>query len=781
MRRSRTFLLLLLMLVIAACGLNNTMYNARKYFKSAQERPLNSNGRPSPQAIEEYTKTIQKCGIIISEKKDNRETEEAIFLMSKALYFKGNSAFQAKDQFENLIRLYPESRHIPEANIFLARIYREINQPAEAESRLEAFIRNPGFAKQHPRALLVLADFEIQDKDYLRAEYWLEKVVTEYANSPEAREAIFLIGRNYYVQNDYSKSLAQFQRLLDLRRLDKNLRLDALYNLALNHLELGNAEEGRDAINELIKKEMRTDKLGLARVLKARILMANNQLEAGQTELEAVIRDYPRSPASAAAAYWLGDNHFYNRQDRASALASYNRVRTESANSEYVALAAVKVTALQQLGQNSNLNAETNLQQFLDYYYQAADNYYRQFNLPDSSFIIYDRIIAHKDSLLARKNLLEVQLDSLNVKIDSLQALKLGTVVPEIVLADSLAALPEVVLIDSLATLRDSSVAVVDTLEINRRIAGWNTEIQSRENRITNLQTGIERFETDIIPFVGFVTASLRMKLGQKDPEVAEILEAMQRDYPEHRYTNATRMLYNGQRVRVVDPRVEEAEQRYDYALGLYATEPDSMVTILTELLQGPSPELAMQSRFRLGWHYAVERSDTLTARPYLEELLRSTDTGDYGLLARRIFDGRDFLFIDTAAPVDSSLVTDSTMVRPDSLMSSETLIWDIPESVEALIGPSPAPEDSLESVETPPVDIPPNVEGLIDSQAAAGDSLGITEAAPQNTAELPQELIAPETDDSIEIEMLVYPERKEDEPLPEKDPENTLEQSPEE
>jgi TolA-binding protein len=716
MRRLKPFLMLSLILVITACGLNNTMYNARKYFKSAQERPLNSNGRPSPQAIEEYTKTIQKCGIIISLKKDNRETEEAIYLMAQALYFKGNSAFQAKDQFENLIRLYPESRHIPEANIFLARIYREINQPAEAESRLESFIRNPRFASKHPRALLVLADFEIQDKDYLRAEYWLEKVVTDFANSPEAREAIFLIGKNYYVQKNYAASLEQFQRLLELRRIDKNLRLDALYYLGLNNLELQNYDPGKEAVTNLLKKEMRTDKLGSARVLKARLLIADGQQEAGQQELEAVIRDYPRSPASAAAAYWLGENHFYNRQDRASAQTSYNRVRTESASSEYVALATVKITALQQLAQNTNLNPETNLQQYLDYQYQAADNYFRQFNLPDSSFMIYDQIIARKDSLLAAKQLLETQLLNLSAKTDSLQALKISARVP----------IPE--LTDSLAVVQDSSaVAVLDTLDINRQIAGWNTEKQSRENRITNINTSIERFDNDIIPFVRFVAASLHMKLGQKDPEVAEILEGMQRDFPDNRYTNATRMLYNGQRVRVVDPRVEEAEQLYDRALGLYTTEPDSMVTMLTDLLEGPSPELAMQSRFRLGWHYAVERADTLSARPYLEALLLATDTGRYGDLARRIFDGRSFLLRYPGTPVDSSLVQDSTVVIPDSLDAGEALLWDIPEDAEELVGPQPQEEDS------------------------------------------------------ISIEMPVYPERREEVPLPEQDPEIPVEPSIEE
>ena len=63
----RTCLIALLALSLLSCGLNNTMYNARKYFKTAQDRGVNAQGRPSAQAVNEYTKTIQKCGIILTE------------------------------------------------------------------------------------------------------------------------------------------------------------------------------------------------------------------------------------------------------------------------------------------------------------------------------------------------------------------------------------------------------------------------------------------------------------------------------------------------------------------------------------------------------------------------------------------------------------------------------------------------------------------------------------------------------------------------------------------
>ena len=135
--------LLVITLALASCGLNNTMYNARKYFRTAQARPLNANGKPNNQAVQEYTKAIQKCGIILSNPKTTRNTDDALFLMAQALYLKGNSAFQAKDQFESLIKGFPDSPYFGEAHIYLAKVLREINRKDDAEKLLTNFTNHP--------------------------------------------------------------------------------------------------------------------------------------------------------------------------------------------------------------------------------------------------------------------------------------------------------------------------------------------------------------------------------------------------------------------------------------------------------------------------------------------------------------------------------------------------------------------------------------------------------------------------------------------------------------
>ncbi|MDD2332282.1 MAG: tetratricopeptide repeat protein, partial [Candidatus Cloacimonetes bacterium] len=219
----KLIILCLVLLLIVACGIDNTMYNAKKYFREAQARPLTATGRPSSQAVTDYTKTIQKCGYILTERPRSKQADDALYLMARALYYKGNSSFQAKEQFENLIRIYPDSPSIPESYIYLAKVNRDINRNKDAEKVLEEFIRNPRFKDHHARALLILADFEIKDKDFYRAQYWLEKILSDYSHTKEHNEAFFLFGKNYYEQKDYESSLREFEKLSNLRRISKEL------------------------------------------------------------------------------------------------------------------------------------------------------------------------------------------------------------------------------------------------------------------------------------------------------------------------------------------------------------------------------------------------------------------------------------------------------------------------------------------------------------------------------------------------------------------------------
>ncbi len=430
MKTRYSLLILALCLLLVSCGVNNTMYNARKYFKAAQERPLTANGRPSNQAVEEYTKTIQKCGIIITERPNSRNLDDVVFLLARALYYKANSAFQAKDQFEALIKGFPNSKHYPEAHIYLARTLRQINRPAESEAVLEGFVRDGRYRKHHPRALLVLAEFEIEDKDYIRTQYWLQRIINDYSDTPEFKEAFFLFGKTFYEQKDYASSLKQFEKFIKTRGITKEQKMDARYYIALNHFELGELGKSSREVTSLLRDESRPEKVGQIRVLKARILLASKNPDQGVEEVGEIYKVYPRTESSSSAYYYLGDYYFYRDQNIAEAITNYNKVRADYPASTLVPISQEKVAALNQIKENQNLSLTGNLQQYVDYHLLAAENYLNTFALPDSALLMYDRILDAPQEMMAEMDSLNAEIGILEAKVDSLQ-MAINSLAPE--------------------------------------------------------------------------------------------------------------------------------------------------------------------------------------------------------------------------------------------------------------------------------------------------------------------------------------------------------------
>ncbi|HPN40589.1 MAG TPA: tetratricopeptide repeat protein [Candidatus Cloacimonadota bacterium] len=839
---------LVLGLLIVSCGLNNTMYNARKYFRSAQARPLNSNGKPTPQAIDEYTKTIQKCGVIITERKGSKIIDDALFLLARALYYKGNSAFQAKDQFEALIKGFPQSPHYPEAHIYLARVLRQINQPQEAEKLLESFVRDTRYLKFHPRALMVLAEFEIGDKDYLRAQYWLQRIITDYPGTPEFKEAYFLFGKNYYEQKDFAASLTEFERLVETRGISKELKLEGRYYIGLNHFELGDLERSGKIISALINDESRPDKLGQIRVLKARLLLAGADPQAGITEVDDLAKIYPRSMSSAAAYYYLGDHYFYRDGNIDQASTAYNKVRTEFPSSELVTASQAKVAALNQLKQNQSLSVTGNLQQFVDYHMLAADNYVNAFALPDSALMMYDRILqaagpvrSKLDSLSIEALALQARADSLQIGITELEtALAPAPVIPdslsqpadkgETTPADSIVAEPEASVQLSESTAQDSSAVIISEVSVPDSVTQveqpetsrettqpeslephpaasieapdgeitdqpgsaipdsvktmeakeeetadprglelqqlrnshtqTQTDLASLDTRQKELEGILTRLDTEILPLVSFAKASLLKKNQAADEQLQAILNSMESSFPEHKYTNALRMLISGQAVRLADPEEDRQNDMLDNALGLYADQPDSMRAILTELSASQYSDIRLKANFRLAWMHSFELADTLAAKPYLDVVLNHPQGGDYATMARKFYDGKNFKFPkpapDSTALPDSLDAEDHPAPPQDDSGTAELMPDDpdagleiqaesIPDSLAPLpqlLNPPQIPEpDSLSAqpvivdLETPVV---PDSLAIPAIPAAEPDLLG-NEASPAPKPEAPE------------------------------------------
>jgi hypothetical protein len=155
-------------------------------------------------------------------------------------------------------------------------------------------------------------------------------------------------------------------------------------------------------------------------------------------------------------------------------------------------------------------------------------------------------------------------------------------------------------------------------------------------------------------------------------------------------------------------------------------------VTSLQSYTESPYSDLQLRAQYRLGWHYSFEAPDSLKARMHLKEVLDNAQSGEYGTVTRRFFDGVKFLLRDPApTPAPSA----------DSLATTE---FPEPEDPFLLF---PALPDSLNLFTDPGFDfsIPALWDSLaIEDSLAIDDSL-MVESEPESPREEENKTIQPE------------------------------------
>jgi tetratricopeptide (TPR) repeat protein len=122
-RRTGRLLLIIAVISLGGCVYYNTFYFARRHFQTAEmlRKRAEENERPlPPQALESYQKSLQYAARVLMEHPDSKWVEEALLLSQKALYRQGEVAASTRKGLE-LLEHFPESQHVPECRLYLAR------------------------------------------------------------------------------------------------------------------------------------------------------------------------------------------------------------------------------------------------------------------------------------------------------------------------------------------------------------------------------------------------------------------------------------------------------------------------------------------------------------------------------------------------------------------------------------------------------------------------------------------------------------------------------------
>ena len=676
----KTFILLSILIVLTllgSCAYYNTFYNAKELFKSASSKDLEASGRASRAAQQEYNEVIKKCASLLEYYPNSKYVDDAIYLMAMSFYKKGGSTTQVFEQCDKLIQYFPNSEYYTDAVILKAQTHRDLMRLNEAYSLLETQILNSKNADDEAKVLLKMADFYTEDKEYERARFYLNTIIDLHKSSPEYKQASYFVGLNYFAEKNYQEAIKSLEKFLKLKN-DREVKYDARYYIALSNYYLKNYSVASKQVKKLIDDEYRKDEKNKITVLQGKILLASGQIDEGIEILNELIEGNQRGKISAETNYILGDYYLTNTDSLRLAIEHFNNVKKADTNSEFVESSVAKSSVASQIQLFRTDNSNLEPKQLVNEQFKLAEYYLDIMHFPDSAMVVYDNIIANKDKFLIIKDSLNIKLDSLitsmnnlsnqttsmNYEIDSLRTLVLNTNT----LTDSLTA-------DSLKT-QDPNGEMMLILEsqldtLNTQLDLLRQDSLAVNTRLDNIDEVLLLFDSEYIPFASFVKAYLYIETYKDTASAYQILDFLQENYPESKYTYTIENYLNKGILKLTTRQKEISLQKYEEASQFLETDPDTTIVMLEAVLDTLETEELIKAKMSLGYLYYAQE-DTLSAREYFHDLLTNY----------------------TLTEEQTSWVT--TFFSNNKINKLESLEFDIPE-IQTIVEEMPE-SDSLEN-----------------------------------------------------------------------------------
>ena len=663
--RKKILVFAFIVFLFSGCVYYNIFFNALKYFDDAQAISLNDKGRPTSAAIQNYNKTIKRCGLVLTEYKDSKWADDALFLLARAMYYKGTNHIQALEKFEDLVNYYPQSEHVPQAKIYIAKTNHKLKKEKEAYKLLQEYLTDPEFKDLHSSIYLILANYHLEDEDFIQTEYFLQKIIDKYPKSEEYENAFFDLGKTYHISEDYEKSNEVFFDLLKAKVSKKN-KLDARFFIADNYLLLNDFDTSYEYIKKLLKDEYRQENITKIQLLKARCLVKLGRIDEASELFDIIKEDNKRTKISAEAYFYLGEMHFNVTRDYEKAIENYNFVKSEFSRSEFVELALSRSSVASQIIQYYHPDSNISAEELIEQQYKLAEYYLEILELPDSALVVYDNIINQDSALELQIDSLNYRIEILTLELDSLiiipsvsdstiasDSLKLAVPNDTLAISDSSFLLDSLevsvpndtlVISDSLFLLDSLKVSIpVDTLAISESLFINEKEVQleSLKNQVLKTEETLNKYIEEFIPFAKFTKIWVYKNIFQDSLKCWELFTQLQQDNPQNKYTESAFILLNEIEIEIEEENLYETE--YDLAIKNYETNPSETIEKLILISENPDHEFSEKATYSIGHILFIILSDSTAAKPYFNTLLENSSNSIFSIAIRKFYDGTSY------------------------------------------------------------------------------------------------------------------------------------------
>jgi TonB family protein len=319
---------LLALVASTGCAYFNTLYNARQKYDEAQAQKRAADpDREEISKSEErlYTESFEKAAKVVKYYPDSKYVDDALLLMGKASFEKGDYS-TALRKFDEILTFFPGSKLRAEALVMKGRT---LAATRDYEGAVTALLAAEAIDRKELRdEVLYFLGVVREGKDETEtAESRYAQVVEKHDGSEWFAEAGLRAGDLARERGDPAAAVAFYERVRKGGETsDDRFRGGVKKGEAL--LEMGERERARETFEDVAKRTLNLDDRGHAMLLHARAGMGAGNDEAAVEELLEVIRSFERREAAADAQLEIAQWHDRNGRLE-EALAVYEQVKDQ--------------------------------------------------------------------------------------------------------------------------------------------------------------------------------------------------------------------------------------------------------------------------------------------------------------------------------------------------------------------------------------------------------------------------------------------------------------------
>jgi TolA-binding protein len=334
------------LIVAGSCAYFNTLYNARRIYREAEERREAGTGGER-EMRDSYKEVVIKCSKIVRDYPNSRWVDDALFLMGKALVRQGETDKGIR-KFIELNTNFPKSDYVPKSIYWLGLAYYE-----KADYN-QALVYTGRFLKEYPknelrtRVMFLAGDIHKELEQEEDALSFYSRVAEESSDGEVVDEATLKTAELFYAKEDWEKAAAAYLKVLRKgipweRRYEISLALGQCYS------RIGRCREALDVYDGLLEEIVSAKEKPPVVLGRATSYICMDSLETALSIFKGVTGEFPRSTYSAEAYYRMGVIYHEKLDSLSRAQGAFAKVAGEYANSDFAETAIQKSTSIKRL------------------------------------------------------------------------------------------------------------------------------------------------------------------------------------------------------------------------------------------------------------------------------------------------------------------------------------------------------------------------------------------------------------------------------------------------